>query len=490
MNKCKTIMIQGTGSNVGKSIIVTGLCRILKEDGFRVAPFKAQNMSLNSFVTKKGLEMGRAQVTQAIAAKVEPDVRMNPVLLKPNSDNGSQVILNGKPIGNFKAKNFYQSKKKLLAEALKAFNSLAQENEIIVLEGAGSCAEINLRENDIVNMGMAQAIHAPVLIVGDIDKGGVFAHFIGTYEVLDIKDQNLIKGFLINKFRGDKSLLNSAIDFVTKRTNVPILGILDWMHDLKLPEEDSVEYSKKLGKVAFSEECTINIAVIALPHMSNFTDFDPFEIEADVNITFINSTDEIEKFDVIIIPGTKNTIADYLFLEQKGFVEVIRRIADEKRIVGICGGYQILGKEICDPKSIESATKKIEALALLNHSTEIVKEKYLSQTKAIIQDTAMNIKGYEIHHGQTISKDKSFIVNSKSESIGTVNKNGNIWGTYLHGVFENDNFRNFFLNDIRLEKGKEKKFSFFTIENELDKLTSLLRKNLDMEKIYRIIGVK
>ena len=490
MKKAKSIMIQGTASNVGKSILVAGLCRIFKQDGFTVAPFKAQNMALNSFVTAAGLEMGRAQVTQAQACKILPDVRMNPVLLKPNSDTGSQIIVNGKASGNLEAKDYYERKEILRPIVKEAYDSLAEENDIIVMEGAGSCAEINLRENDIVNMNAALMADAKVLIAGDIDRGGVFAHFVGTYELMLEEEKNLIKGFLINKFRGDASLLTPAIDFVTNKTGVPTFGVVPWLRDINLPDEDSVEFKQSVGKNKFDNSKTINIALIDLPHISNFTDFDCFEQEEDVNVSILDSPEDLEKYDWIILPGSKNTIGDMNYLNKTGFTDKIKAISENVIITGICGGYQILGKVIKDKDNVEANITEIPGLSLLNHITEFEEEKYLSQTVCKTVDQKFNLTGYEIHHGKTISEDEVIFRDENGNSLGTKNKNGNIWGTYLHGVFDNAEFRNFLLNEIRIKKGEETKpVSEFSLENEFDKLADVLRESININEIYKIMEI-
>lgn len=490
MKKAKSIMIQGTASNVGKSVLVAGLCRIFKQDGFSVAPFKAQNMALNSFVTFEGLEMGRAQVTQAQACKILPDVRMNPVLLKPNSDTGSQIIVNGKASGNLEAKDYYERKNILRPMVKEAYDSLAEEYDIIVMEGAGSCAEINLRENDIVNMNAAIMAEASVLIAGDIDRGGVFAHFVGTHELMLEEEKKLIKGFLINKFRGDASLLDPAVDFVKNKTGVPTLGIIPWLRDINIPDEDSVEFKKSVGKGSYDSEKAINIALIDLPHISNFTDFDAFDIEEDVNLAVIDNPENLEEFDWIIIPGSKNTIGDMKYLEATGLAEKIKSLSDKKIITGICGGYQILGKTIEDQESVEANIKCINGLDLLNHKTVFEPKKYLSQTEGKTSDGKFTITGYEIHHGKTFSGDKIIFVDNKEEVLGTENNSGNIWGTYLHGIFDNDEYRNFILNKMRREKGvKEKPVVKFNLDQEFDKLADVMRASMNIDEIYKIMGI-
>ena len=490
MRKAKSIMIQGTASNVGKSILVAGLCRIFKQDGFSVAPFKAQNMALNSFVTADGLEMGRAQVTQAQACKILPDVRMNPVLLKPNSDTGSQIIVNGKASGNLEAKDYYERKEILRPIVKEAYDSLAFENEIIVMEGAGSCAEINLRENDIVNMNAAIMADAKVLIAGDIDRGGVFAHFVGTHELMLEHEKNFIKGFLINKFRGDASLLDPAVNFVNERTGVPTLGIIPWLRNINLPDEDSVEFKESVGKNKFDESKTINIALIDLPHISNFTDFDCFDQEEDVNLSILDSPEELEKFDWIILPGSKNTIGDMEYLNKTGFADKIKSIADNTIITGICGGYQILGNTIKDKENVEAKITEISGLGLLDHITEFEEEKYLSQTICKTVNDKFELTGYEIHHGKTISNDQIIFVDENRNSLGTKNRKGNIWGSYLHGIFDNNEYRNYLLNEIRIKKGESPKpVSSFNLDNEFDKLAEVLRSSIDIKSLYKIMEI-
>lgn len=490
MNKAKAIMIQGTASNVGKSILVAGLCRIFKQDGFSVAPFKAQNMALNSFVTNEGLEMGRAQVTQAQACKILPDVRMNPVLLKPNSDTGSQIIVNGKASGNLEANDYYERKEILRPLVKEAYDSLASEYDIVVMEGAGSCAEINLRENDIVNMNAAMMADAPVLIAGDIDRGGVFAHFVGTYELMLPEEKNLIKGFLINKFRGDASLLDTAIDFVEERTSVPTFGVIPWFREINLPDEDSVEFKKSVGKGEYDPNKTINIALIDLPHISNFTDFDAFENEEDVNLVVVDDPGKLVNFDWIIIPGSKNTIGDMDYLNKIGFSDKLKSLNGNQIITGICGGYQILGNKIQDKKSIEANVTEINGLGLLNHSTSFEEEKYLSQTKCVTIDGKYTLTGYEIHHGKTTSGDQAIFKND-NEVLGTKNKLGNVWGTYLHGIFDNDEYRNELLNKIRNKKGAPSKPTVkFNLDDEFNKLAEIMRNSINLHEIYKIMGIK
>ncbi len=487
----KAIMIQGTSSNSGKSIITAGLCRILFEDGYKVAPFKSQNMALNSFVTEDFLEMGRAQVVQAYACKLKPDARMNPILLKPNTDTGSQVIVNGKPIGNM---NFYEysSIKKDLKKVIKnAYDSLADDYDVIVIEGAGSPAEINLKDKDIVNMHTAKMASAPVIIVGDIDRGGVFASFVGTIELMEDSEKDIIKGFIINKFRGDISLLKSGIYMLEKRTGKKVFGVIPMIKDFKLPDEDSVEFKKRVGKGGYDKNKDINIALIDLPHISNFTDFDPFDYESGVNLYIVDDPADLKNADIIIIPGSKSVISDALYIKEKGFFKEIKNISEKKTIIGICGGYQILGNTISDPDSIESSQKKIEGTGLLNIETTLDKEKNLKQVSAKCIDNNTSVTGYEIHHGNTISKESKFIIGDDNKELGCINKNKNIWGTYIHGIFDNNDFRRDILNKIRLKKKLKPAYKTknYNIDLELSKLAVILRNSLDIKSIYKIIGL-
>ncbi|MFH1904210.1 MAG: cobyric acid synthase [bacterium] len=495
----KTIMIQGTGSYVGKSVVTAALCRIFTADGYKVAPFKAQNMALNSFVTKNGEEMGRAQVVQAEACGIEPSVDMNPVLLKPSSDVGCQVIVMGKPVGNMDSVTYHKHKPKLMDIVVAAFNRLAEKNDIIVIEGAGSPAEINLRDNDIVNMSIAEKIDAPVIIVGDINLGGVFAWLVGTIELLSNKEKKRVKGFLINKFRGDRSLLEPAITFLEKRTQKPVLGVIPYFTDIKIQEEDSVCIDPYKSSSPVRDKDDIRIRVIYLPHISNFTDFDMLEKEHGVELEYIKRADELKHADVIIIPGSKNTIDDLAVLRKSGFIPKIKECSSKGvSIIGTCGGYQMLGKEIIDPDHIETKKTNIKGIGLLDITTTIKKEKQTHQIKAYDNLFSSGvIHGYEIHMGQTrlgnttkpifeIFKRSGKRVNIKD---GTKSREGRVWGTYIHGIFDNNNFRAAFLNNIRKSKQLPERGlnNLFDKEQEYDKLALLVRKSVDIKKIYFII---
>lgn len=494
----KTIMIQGTGSYVGKSVVVTALCRIFKQDGFRVAPFKAQNMALNSFVTLEGGEIGRAQATQAEAAGIEPVVDMNPILLKPASDVGMQVIVRGKPIGNMSGRKYYRSKPRFLNVIKESFSKLSKDYDIIVIEGAGSPAEINLRENDLVNMAMAKLVNAPVILAGDINPGGVFAALIGTLQLLKPDERRRIKGFIINKFRGDFNILKPGLRMLEKKTRKPVLGVMPYFHNIKIPEEDSVLWERYRPSGRIKGQDKITIAVLHLPHISNFTDFDPLENEPAVNLRYIKNGDEIGDVDCIIIPGTKNTIEDLLYIKRSGYAKsIIEKAGQGVCLIGICGGYQMLGREIKDPFNVETKQARIKGLGFLPLSTTMAKEKVTHQVEAIDRFFHTgNIRGYEIHMGEThamgpIKRIFKIVTRSKhrvSVNDGIVSGNGKIWGTYIHGLFDNDRFRKKFLDSFGKQKKSLPLEDFSRVkEQEYNKLAALVRENVDIKKIYTLI---
>lgn len=495
----KSIMILGTGSSVGKSVITAGLCRVLKQEGFKVAPFKSQNMALNSFITKKGNEMGRAQVVQAEAAMIEPDVRMNPILLKPSADKMAQVIIEGKVFKNMTAMEYDNYKPKLKEMIKGIYNDLSSENDIIVIEGAGSPAEINLRKNDLVNMGMAEISDSPVIIVGDIDRGGVFASLYGTYELLQESEKKRVKGVIINKFRGDIDILKPGLAQLEALINVPVIGVVPYF-DIQIEDEDSVsDRFKKNNKTG-----EINIEILYLPHISNFTDFNIFNTFEDVNVRYIMRGEKIGNPDVLIIPGSKNTIEDLIYLRNSNLEEQILR-ANRKgvTIVGICGGYQMLGNSLKDPHKTESNIESVNGLGLLDVETVFELEKNTTQIEGYIIGDGSKISGYEIHMGKTILNEdaKPFLVIDKKlgESVniidGAVNNKNNVYGTYIHGIFDSVEFSRNFINKIRKEKGLDdfskddiKVYSDFKNE-EYNKLANLLKENLDIEKIKDIIDL-
>jgi adenosylcobyric acid synthase len=498
----KSIMFQGTGSSVGKSLLVTALCRILKEDGFKVAPFKSQNMALNSFVTKSGGEIGRAQATQAESAGIEPTVDMNPILLKPTSDKGSQVIIHGRVYDNMSASEYHAFKKEAVGFVLESYKRLSGEYDVIVIEGAGSPAEINLRDNDIANMGLAELIDSPVFLIGDIDRGGVFASLVGTMELLSNSEQDRVKGFIINKFRGDKNLLKTGLEFLEGRTNKPVLGVVPYIKDILLPEEDGVVLEGK-GQWPGVKGKQINITVVKLPRISNFTDLDAFKIEPDVDLKYVSSPAELEGADAVIIPGTKNTIEDLQWLWDRGIAEAVINYAKRGgMVIGICGGYQMLGLKISDPYKIETDKGEAEGLGLLPVETVLEKDKVTVQAEAVSLMDGMRVSGYEIHMGRTggaVNKiNPAFkIVKRGKERVntedGAVSIDGRVFGTYIHGLFDSDEFRQSFINRLRVKKGFSPSYSKSrhseAKETAFDRLAAIVRESLDIERIYELAGI-
>lgn len=482
-------------SNVGKSLIAAGLCRIFKQDGYKAAPFKSQNMALNSFITRDHLEMGRAQVVQAEAAGIEPDVRMNPILLKPTTDMGSQVIVNGKPVGNMQAMEYFQKKKEYIPVIREAYGQLAGENDIIVIEGAGSPAEINLKQDDIVNMGMARIADAPVLLVGDIDRGGVFAQLIGTVELLEEEEQKRIKGLIINKFRGDKEILRPGLDMIYEKCHKKVLGVVPFF-GVDIEEEDSLAESLKQKEIAEG----IDIAVIRLPRISNFTDFQALSFSPQVSLRYVDHISQLKKPDVIILPGTKSTMKDLKWLRQCGLEAAILRLAGEGTLLfGICGGYQMLGERIEDPDQVEGEGT-LKGLSVLPVVTCFEKEKVRTRVKGQIANlpgmwqslSGKRISGYEIHMGKSYFTD--------DEACAFVQLNGadegcfkeNVMGTYLHGIFDKEDFREAFVEFLCRRKGIDfgeiQTISYQEYrQQQYDNLAAILRESLDMDAVYRII---
>ena len=495
----KSIMVQGTASSAGKSLLVTALCRIFLQDGHKIAPFKSQNMSLNSFITREGLEMGRAQVVQAEAAGINPAVCMNPILLKPTTDRKSQVIVEGKVLRNMDAVEYFAFKNSLRGIVEKNFNVLKDTYDITVIEGAGSPAEINLKENDIVNMGMAHIADCPVIIVADIDRGGVFASIYGTYMLLDDDEKARVKGFVINKFRGDIDILKPGIDEIEGILGVPILGVIPYL-DINIEDEDSLtdRFNSGLADSANPNDAPAKIRVIKLPHISNFTDMDVFKL-FDVDMRFVKNSDEIDDADILIIPGTKNTIDDLLFLKEKGFDRAIQRLHEKDCLIaGICGGFQMLGTLIEDPHMIESDSLSVDGLGLLDIKTVMLKDKTTRQIEVEITDNegvlkgsvGMKITGYEIHMGSTTYDDKASFINSENRDAGIVKDN--VIGTYIHGFFDNVEFTRNLLNVICRRKGiadnvKTGGYNEFK-RKEYDRLAAAVRNSIDMDAVYRILN--
>ena len=483
----KVIMIQGTMSNAGKSLLAAGLCRIFRQDGYRVAPFKSQNMALNSYITEDGLEMGRAQVMQAEAAGIKPMVCMNPILLKPTNHTGSQVIVNGEVIGNMPAREYFAYKKQLIPEIKKAFRELEDYADIIVIEGAGSPAEINLKQNDIVNMGLAKMVDAPVLLVGDIDRGGVFAQLLGTLMLLEEDEKSRVKGLIINKFRGDKSILDPGIEMLEEKGNVKVAGVVPYMN-LALEDEDSLteRFDKK-------EEGLIDIAVIRYPRISNFTDFNIFEQMPGVTVRYVTSISELHHPDIIFLPGSKNTMGDLKWMRQNGLEAAVKKFAVDIPVFGICGGYQMLGDEISDPDEVEEG-RSMRGMELLPVVTVLQKQKQRGQTEGKIAQVSgilngisgCGFDGYEIHMGKTGWSEK------KEKQPENVISAGNVYGSYIHGLFDHAETADVILHalaekkGVSLQGGEMEDYRTFK-EKQYDKLADTLRGYLDMEESYGIL---
>ncbi|ABA87744.1 L-threonine-0-3-phosphate decarboxylase, cobalt-precorrin-3 C17-methyltransferase and adenosylcobyric acid synthase [Syntrophotalea carbinolica DSM 2380] len=490
------IMFQGTSSNAGKSVLAAALCRIMLQDGYRVAPFKSQNMSLNSFVTRDGGEMGRAQVVQAQAARLDPDVRMNPILLKPSSETGSQVVLCGKPVGNMKVMDYFRYKAEAFERVKECYDSLASEHDAMVLEGAGSPAEVNLKAHDIVNMKMALFAQAPVLMVGDIDCGGVFASFVGSMEVLSERERAQVAGFIVNRFRGQADLLKDALDYTLQHTGRPILGVVPYVKDLGLPEEDSVGFKEGMFNDTRSSEDAVDIAVLDLPHISNFTDIEPLHIEPDVRIRTVRRIQDLGQPDAVIVPGSKNVIGDLTFLRAVGLDRSLEQLAAEGRceIIGICGGYQILGRSIDDPHGIESPGTELTGLGLLPIDTVLEQDKTLTRSEARHRISGLKVHGYEIHHGQSHSDPiPPALIGSDGEAMGACRDDGLVWGSYLHGLFDADGFRRWFIDRLRQRKGLKPYGTVqvcYDLEPAFERLADIVRQSIDIPALYRLMGLR
>ena len=482
----KSIMIQGTMSNAGKSLLAAGLCRIFRQDGLRVAPFKSQNMALNSFITKAGGEMGRAQVVQAEAAGIDPDVRMNPILLKPTTDVGSQVIVNGVAQGNMRAMEYYRRKPEFIPAIMEAYNSLAADFDVIVIEGAGSPAEINLKKDDIVNMGMAKLADAPVFLVGDIDRGGVFAQLYGTVALLEPEERARIKGTIVNKFRGDRAILEPGIKILEDLCGVPVAGVIPYVH-LDIDDEDSLSerFERKEGRRL------LDVAVIRLPRISNFTDFSPFERYENVSLRYVEKVADLENPDMILLPGTKSTIADLKWLRQCGLEAAVQKAADAGTLVfGVCGGYQMLGRSVSDPEQVEAAGEtEIRGMGLLPLDTIFRGQKVQTQTEGVFSGVegmlrelnGMAYQGYEIHMGRS------------DEALPPLVGNGNVYGSYVHGVFDAPGICDTILKALCRRKGLDfSALGTFDMteykERQYDLLADTVRSNLDMDLVYRVLN--
>ncbi len=496
-------MVQGTASFVGKSVIVAALCRIFRQDGFRVAPFKAQNMALNSYVTREGGEIGRAQAVQAEAAGIEPTVDMNPILLKPETDSRSQVVILGKVANNLKAEDYYQYTPYLLKIVEDSLGRLRANYDIVVIEGAGSPAEINLKRREIVNMRLARRVSAPVLLIGDIDRGGVFASLVGTLRLLTPKERRLVRGLIINKFRGDPKLLKPGLELLEKYTDKPVLGVIPYFRGITIAQEDSVYLEDKNQEFLIKKD-DLNIAIIHLPHISNYDDFDPLEAEG-CQVNYINSPHQLINPDLIILPGTKSTIADLTFLKESGLAQAILDcIKAGTPMIGICGGYQMLGKSIADPYHIGSQLEVASGLGILEVNTIFDRRKRTVQVKAqVIGDSGllsglkgMEVSGYEIYKGQTMWQDcpPAFQVLETPQGKvdyfdGAIGNDGWVMGSYLHGLFHNTNFTRGLLNKLRQRRGLSQRTgsSSLSRDEEYNRLAQIVRQNIDLPQIYSIV---
>ncbi|MBI2965123.1 MAG: cobyric acid synthase [Chloroflexi bacterium] len=499
----KVVMVQGTSSHAGKSVLAAALCRVFAQDGLRVAPFKAQNMSLNSFATPDGGEIGRAQAMQAAAARVAPSVDMNPVLLKPEADHRSQVVVQGRPYGVASVREYQRMKGELWSTVTGALDRLRREFDVVVIEGAGSPAEINLKQHDIVNMRVALHAGAPVLLIADIDRGGVFAHLVGTMALLDPEEQALVKAFVINKFRGDVSLLEPGLEMLRDRTGVPVAGVLPYFTDIHLPEEDSLG----LPPGAASRQGGLDIAIVRLPHIANFDDFDPLRWEPDVHLRYVSGAEDLGRPDLIVIPGSKTTVADLDWLRETGLdVRIVGLHSDGVPVIGICGGYQMLGTRVHDPDGVESNRQETAGLALLPASTVFSREKAVHQVTARVASNSGMLRGcegarlsaYEIHMGVTTSDrpDAPFQIASRSgrpadDPDGAIDSEGKTLGTYLHGLFHNRAFRRSVLGFLADSKGIPLSEAEADIDpdHEYDKLADFVRTHLDMALIRGIVGL-
>ena len=494
-------MIQGTMSNAGKSLLAAGLCRIFRQDGYRVAPFKSQNMALNSFITREGLEMGRAQVMQAEAAGIAPSVLMNPILLKPTNDTGSQVIVNGEVLGNMSARDYFAYKHKLIPDIRKAYDTLAAENDIIVIEGAGSPAEINLKKDDIVNMGMAKMAKAPVLLVGDIDRGGVFAQLAGTVMLLSEEEKKMVRGLIINKFRGDKTILDPGVEMLEELCHIPVVGVAPYL-DIQVEDEDSLterfDRNQEVG--------VIDIAVIRLPRISNFTDFNPFESMPGVSLRYVHRASDLKDPDMVILPGTKNTMEDLQWLRESGLEASVLKLAARGTVIfGVCGGYQMLGNTLSDPEGVE-AGGSMRGMGLLPMDTVFSPQKTRTRVHGHILDdggalcdlSGIELEGYEIHMGVTtlgseavpLARIRDYAATCQEKLDGACRDN--IYGTYVHGIFDREEVAKAVVRALGKRKGIDTEsitgvdFAQFK-ETQYDILAAALREHLDMKKIYEIL---
>jgi adenosylcobyric acid synthase len=503
----RVLMVQGTASHVGKSVLVSALCRIFRQDGFRVAPFKAQNMSNNSYVTPDGGEIGRAQAVQAEAAGVDARVEMNPILLKPEADHTSQVVLLGRPLRSARVRDYFGLKAQLWESVHTSLDILRSEYDVVVIEGAGSPAEINLKATEIVNMRVARYANAPVLLCGDIDRGGVFAALVGTLELLEPEERELIKGFVINKFRGDESLLTDGLTWLEQRTGIPVIGVVHHFRDIHIPEEDSVALDIPTRS---HSQSLLDIAVIQLPHISNFDDFDPLARENGVSLRYVDSPGSLGHPDLVILPGSKTTIPDLTWMDRQGLTAAIRSLHQKGvAVIGICGGYQMLGARLYDPEGVESSIHETDGLGLLPMTTVFAGTKETHRVKAeVVEDTGLlkgakgaPLTGYEIHMGRTTGegirppfriRDRSDVpVSNDSAFDGAVDPSGRVLGTYIHGLFHNAQLRQALLQELARRKGVTLPAAGqeLVIDQEYNKLADWVRSSLKMDLIYEMTSL-
>ncbi len=517
----RVLMVQGTASHVGKSVLVSALCRIFRQDGFRVAPFKAQNMSNNSYVTAGGGEIGRAQAVQAEAAGVEARVEMNPVLLKPEADHTSQVVLMGRPMRSARGDDYLKLKPQLWDSVRTSLDTLRDEYDIVVVEGAGSPAEINLKATEIVNMRVARYAQAPVLLCADIDRGGVFAAIVGTMELLEPEERATVKGFVINKFRGQASLLADGLTWLEERTGVPVVGVVNHFRDIHIPEEDSVALDLPSSSSARTPDgADLDVAVIQLPHISNFDDFDPLAREHGVSLRYVDSAAQLGSPDLVVLPGSKTTIPDLAWMQERALADAVRRAhLNGAAVIGICGGYQMLGTQVCDPEHVESARSQISGLGLLPSTTVFsgtkethrIRGEVVRNSGLLAGAKALPIHGYEIHMGHTFhdgagsepseaSLDPAFKIAERSGigvagdgmSEGALDASGWVLGTYIHGLFHNGQLRRSLLESLATRKGARLSLRSedLVLDQEYDKLAQWVRASLNMDLVYRMSGLE
>jgi adenosylcobyric acid synthase len=492
----KTLMIQGTASHVGKSVLTAALCRLFVRRGLRVAPFKAQNMSNNSFVTPDGKEIGRAQAVQAAACRLAPRADFNPVLIKPTGDQSAQLVVNGVVACDLSTRDFGLVRREYRSAVLAAFDRLSHTFDLVILEGAGSPAEINLRQHDIVNMQMAKDARAPVLLVGDIDRGGVFAALVGTLTLLEADERKLVKGFVINKFRGDARLLAPGLEMLSDRTGISCFGVLPHWRDLRVPQEDSLGWDSWLGKSASpSTRRHVRIGVADLPYLANFTDLDALAREPDVHLVRVDGPTD-QPLDALILPGTKNTALALRFVRERGIDDIVQRVwRDGGSVIGLCGGYQLLGRKILDPYGVESSDRDMEGLGLLGAVTVFERTKVTIQVSAVHRQSGCRIEGYEVHMGRTETSGAAPLLDVRSEGDeaprpeGAVSSDGRILGTYVHGLFDAPEFRRVFLNHLRSGRGWAPLATVQSgsLDGDLDRLADFIAGHLDMAEIERVI---